>query len=69
LLAGIPTGRAALKNWNAYLKQDEIWGPELSEDMVDLGVQLVGAVEGPPSLEDGMCDLQDSNVDGDVVCG
>lgn len=32
-------------------------------DVVDLGIQLIGSHEGPPAGEDGVCDFQDAYVD------
>lgn len=42
---------------------------ELGQDVVDLGEEAVGAEERAPSLEDGVCDAQDADVDGGVVGG
>ena len=31
--------------------------------MVDLGIELVGSIERFPSLEDGVCDFENANID------
>lgn len=46
----------------------EEWLPKRRDDMVDLGVQVVGAEEWPPSHEDRVGDFEHSDVDFGVCC-
>lgn len=53
--------------WNLYCityhkKVDKSLAKSLN-DMVDLHIQLVCSEQGSPSHKDGMCDLEDTNVD------
>lgn len=48
------------------LDQSQEWVAELVENMVDLNVKLVGLEERSPALEDGVRNLEDTNVDGRV---
>lgn len=53
------------KGW--YLEEGQKRIPEFVQDVVDLRVQLIGLEQGPPSLENRVCDLKHANVDGRVV--
>lgn len=35
--------------------------------MVDLSIEVIGAEQGPPSLEDGMGHLQDTDIGLDIL--
>jgi hypothetical protein len=49
-----------------YLEERKERCAELLQNMVDLHIQLVGLEKWAPSLEDGVCNLQNTNVDGRV---
>lgn len=49
-----------------YLEQSEERSTELAQDMIDLSVEGIGLEQRSPSLENGVCDLQHTNVDGRV---
>jgi hypothetical protein len=49
-----------------YLEERKERCAELLQNMVDLHIQLVGLEKWAPPLEDGVCNLQNTNVDGRV---
>lgn len=49
-----------------YLKQSQERSTELAQDVVDLRVESIGLEQGSPSLENGVCNLQHTNIDGRV---
>jgi hypothetical protein len=51
----------------SYLEETEERSAELLEHMVDLLVQLVGLEERAPPLENGVCNLQHTDVGGRVI--
>jgi hypothetical protein len=61
-------GRGAQEEGRGLAKEGEKGGDEALEDEVDLGVELVGADLGAPVAEDGVCGLEDAEVDV-VFCG
>lgn len=51
----------------AHAEEAEEGRSKLVQDVVDFDEELVGSVQGPPSLEDGVGNLQDTVVDLGVV--
>lgn len=61
-------GWCAQEEGGGLTKEAEKRGDEVIEDEVDLGVKCIGTDLGAPVTEDGVCCLEDAEVDV-VFCG